>query len=90
MQKAHYANITICPPLLRKEIMEQEIFAGRHLLVYLVNAGYMSNIIRWHEQHPEYEVHCFTDSSTVKGKWQYRDNLYFHSLDDRKIGRAHV
>ena len=80
-----YKNITVSPPLLRKEVKQQELFTGKHILVYLVNPGYMKNIIRWHKDHPQCEVHCFTDSPSIKGKWQYHEHLYFHSLDDRKF-----
>ena len=85
MQQMKHKHLHVCPPLLRKEIAEQEVFAGKHMLVYIVNAGYMKNIIRWHEQHREVEIHCFTDSAAVKGKWEYHEGLYFHSLDDRKF-----
>jgi uncharacterized protein (TIGR00661 family) len=80
-----YRRIKICPPLLRKEIAQQEIFKGKYILVYLVNAGYMKNIISWHKENPDMEIHCFTDSPAVKGKWQYAEGLYFHALDDRKF-----
>lgn len=80
-----YKNITITPPLLRKEVAEQELFHGNHILVYILNAGYMQDIINWHKEHPETELHCFTDSKTVKGKWRFDDTLCFHSLDDRKF-----
>jgi uncharacterized protein (TIGR00661 family) len=85
LKRANHHNIYVCPPLLRNEVKQQEVFQGKHLLIYLVNAGYMKNIIEWHKNHPEYEVHCFTDSPAIKGKWQYHENLYFHSLDDRKF-----
>ena len=85
MTRTIYNNIHVSPPLLRNEVKQQEVFHGKHLLIYLVNAGYMKNIIRWHKECPQYEVHCFTDSPAIKGKWQYHENLYFHSLDDRKF-----
>jgi len=85
MQRMQYDRIKVCAPLLRKEIAQQEIYKGKYILVYLVNAGYMKNIIDWHKQHPETEIHCFTDSSAVKGKWDYSESLHFHSLDDRKF-----
>lgn len=85
MERAYYDRIRISPPLLRKEIAEQEILSGKYILVYLVNAGYMKNIINWHKENPDTEIHCFTDSAAVKGKWQYAEGLYFHSLDDRKF-----
>lgn len=82
-----YKNIIISPPLLRKEVFEQELFEGNHILVYILNAGYMQDIIEWNKKNPKVELHCFTDSATVKGKWQYNDTLCFHSLDDKKFLR---
>ena len=81
----NYKNITVCPPLLRKDVFQQEVFGGNHILAYLLNSGYMQEIINWHKQHPEVELHCFTDSATVKGKWHYDETLCFHSLDDQKF-----
>ncbi|TWI81575.1 uncharacterized protein (TIGR00661 family) [Lacibacter cauensis] len=78
-------NITVCPPLLRKDVFQQEVFGGDHILAYLLNSGYMQEIISWHKEHPEVELHCFTDSATVKGRWHYDETLCFHSLDDQKF-----
>jgi uncharacterized protein (TIGR00661 family) len=85
MERKKHNHIKVCPPLLRNEITGQDVYTGKHILVYLVNAGYMKNIIQWHKEHPQIELHCFTDSPAIKGKWQYHENLYFHSLDDRKF-----
>jgi uncharacterized protein (TIGR00661 family) len=87
MDRPVYKKIRVCPPLLRKEVARQELFDGEHILVYLLNSGYMKEVINWHKNHPQVQVHCFTDSATVKGKWQYHENLYFHSLDDQKFLR---
>lgn len=83
LQQQYYKNIIISPPLLRNEVFEQTVFDGNHLLVYILNSGYMQDIITWHKVHPEVELHCFTDSKTVKGKWRYDETLCFHSLDDK-------
>jgi uncharacterized protein (TIGR00661 family) len=87
LQQQIYKNIIISPPLLRKEVFEQELFEGNHILVYLLNSGYMQDIIEWNKKNPGVELHCFTDSATVKGKWQYNETLCFHSLDDKKFLR---
>jgi uncharacterized protein (TIGR00661 family) len=87
LQQQEYKNIIISPPLLRKEVAEQELYEGNHLLVYLLNSGYMQDIINWNKANPQTQIHCFTDSATVKGKWQYSDTLCFHSLDDKKFLR---
>jgi len=71
------------PPLLRKEVFEQEIDEGSYLLTYLVNSGYAEEIIRWHNGNPEVEIHCFTDKKDLVEK--YNDKLHFHKLDDKKF-----
>lgn len=78
-------KLKVLPPLLRKEVFEQDIHSQPFLLAYVLNAGYMQDIINWHKAHPDTELHCFTDSKAVKGKWRYDDTLCFHSLDDKKF-----
>jgi uncharacterized protein (TIGR00661 family) len=78
-------KLKVLPPLLRKEVFEQDIHQQPFLLAYVLNAGYMQDIINWHKTHPDTELHCFTDSKAVKGKWRYDDTLCFHSLDDKKF-----
>jgi uncharacterized protein (TIGR00661 family) len=82
-----YKNIIPCPPLLRNEIKAAEPFQGKHLLVYIVNAGYMDNIIKWNKDNPDVEIHCFTDSKKVRDKWEYNESLTFHSLNDQQFLR---
>jgi uncharacterized protein (TIGR00661 family) len=79
--------IVPCPPLLRNEIKSVEPFKGTYLLVYIVNAGYMENIIEWHKKNPDVTLHCFTDSNKVKDKWEYSDTLTFHCLNDQQFIR---
>jgi uncharacterized protein (TIGR00661 family) len=79
-------KIIVSPPLLRNEVLCQENnYDGKYMLAYLVNAGYMKEIIEWHHLHPEVEIHCFTDAAGIKEKWEYQKNLFFHPLDDRKF-----
>lgn len=76
-------SIIAFPPLIRKQVVEQEIKPGKFLLVYIVNSGYREEIISWHKQNPEVELHCFTDKKELDGR--YDDTLYFHKLDDKKF-----
>jgi uncharacterized protein (TIGR00661 family) len=59
------------------------------ILVYLVNSGYMKDILKWHKENPEQKLQCFTDSKKVKedfsGEWIVDETLSFQSLDDRKF-----
>jgi len=82
-----HENIYPCPPFIRNEIKSVEPFKGAHLLVYIVNAGYMENIIEWHKENPSVPIHCFTDSKKVKDKWEYSNTLTFHSLNDQQFIR---
>jgi len=77
------------PPILRKEISLLETGDANYILVYLVNSGYMNEILHWHQNYPDQKLHCFTDSKKVKnqyaGEWKVDETLSFHSLDDRKF-----
>ena len=79
------SKLKVLPPVLRREVFEQDIHQQPFLLAYVLNSGYMQDIINWHKTHPDIELHCFTDSKAVKGKWRYDDTLCFHSLDDKKF-----
>lgn len=82
-------QIRLMPPLLRRELKNIQVSHGNYLLVYLVNAGYMRDIIQWHKQHPGVQIHCFTDSPEVaqmeKGVWEIDATLSFHRLDGMKF-----
>jgi len=56
-------NVTVVPPLLRKEILQAQHETNNHFLVYLVNSGYFEEILNWHYEHPDQMIHCFTDNA---------------------------
>jgi uncharacterized protein (TIGR00661 family) len=80
-------KLVVIPPVLRSELMGVHAHDDGYLLVYLLNEGYMEEIRRWHDAHPDVRLHCFTDSrlvrDTYKGTWKVDDTLSFHALDDR-------
>ena len=73
------------PPILRRELLSLHSRDEGYLLVYLVNSGYMKDILEWHRENPEVHLRCFTDSREVReehfGHWQVDAKLSFHSLD---------
>ncbi len=73
------------PPLLRNEVLNYPVTTENYLLVYLLNNGYMEDIINWHKQNPETLLHCFTDRENMDGTEKYDETLYFHKLDDKKF-----
>jgi uncharacterized protein (TIGR00661 family) len=78
-------SIFVVPPLLRSEVLEYPTQKQNYLLVYLLNSGYMEDIISWHKRNPMEELHCFVDKKTIKDVEAYDDKLFFHQLDDRKF-----
>jgi uncharacterized protein (TIGR00661 family) len=82
-------RLQVIPPVLRPEVAQVEPCDHDFILAYLVNEGYMDEILAWHARHPSVVLHCFTDSSKVReqygGTWKVDDTLTFHSLDDRKF-----
>lgn len=82
-------KLVVCPPLLRKEVFQLTPKEEDFILVYLVNSGYMHDLILWHKKSPATKLVCFTDSKDVKdrynGIFQLDDTLTFYSLDDQKF-----
>ena len=85
LREINKRNIALVPPLLREDIFTLDIQKGDYILIYLLNAGYMEEIIHWHEKHPEVKLHCFTDKKDMEESWQYSDTLCFHRLNDKKF-----
>lgn len=78
-------KVTIIPPLLRDEVFEQSRENGNYLLVYLLNSGYMEEIIEWHKKNPDTELHCFVDKKDILDVWAYSNKLFFHKINDKKF-----
>jgi uncharacterized protein (TIGR00661 family) len=79
------ANISVVPPLLRKNVFEQEVSKKDYYLIYLLNSGYREDIIAWHQKNQHIEAHCFCDMPETYDTLKYGENLYFHKLDDAKF-----
>lgn len=80
-------RLRVVAPILRREVMTLTTSDEGFILVYLVNSGYMSDILRWHAAHPGVRIHCFTDDEGVRVRhsrfYRVDDALCFHSLDDQ-------
>ncbi len=81
----HSDNVTVVPPLLRKEIFDLQANQKDYYLVYLVNNGYYEEIISWHKSNPTIELHCFTDKpETLLESYPYRSQkLHLHAINDK-------
>lgn len=81
-------KLIVCPPILRRQLFQLTPDpAGKFALVYLLNHGYAEQIIRWHEAHPELELHCFYDKPGAPAEERRDATLTFHRLDGEKFLR---
>ncbi len=80
-----HEDVVIVPPLLRREIFELESEQEDYFLVYLVNNGYYEELIEWHKNNPNVEVHCFTDQpEKLQTTYPYANTkLFVHALNDQ-------
>jgi uncharacterized protein (TIGR00661 family) len=79
-------KLVIAPPLLRGEVFEQKVQHNKHFfLVYMVNAGYSEDVIKWHEKNKDIFLHCFWDRRDMPEEYHFDDTLTFHQLNDQKF-----
>lgn len=84
--KIHTNNkeVTVVPPLLRKEIFELETQQDDFYLVYLVNNGYFEEILEWHKTNSNAELHCFTDQpDKLYSNYTFdKQKVFVHAIND--------
>jgi uncharacterized protein (TIGR00661 family) len=81
----HDDDVTVVPPLLRKEIFELKTISDNFYLVYLVNRGYFEEVLAWHHKNPKMEIHCFTDKPEgLKEDYLFdQKKLQVHAINDQ-------
>jgi uncharacterized protein (TIGR00661 family) len=79
-------RLHVCPPLLRASLFEMPTdVRGRFLLAYVLNPGYTDEILRWHSQYPDVELHCFCEKTKGEPVSRHDSTLWFHKLDGTKF-----
>ena len=74
-------KVTVVPPLIRDDIKSLKSANEDFILGYMVNDGYAEEIISWHKQHLDVEIHCFWDRKNIVEKYRPHKNLYFHQIN---------
>jgi uncharacterized protein (TIGR00661 family) len=76
----------VSPPILRKQLFDlHPDFSGGHLLIYLLNHGYATEIIEWHKQNPTIPIHCFYDKPDAPAEDKVDATLTFHKIHGEKF-----
>ena len=80
-----HKKLFVAPPLLRKEILEQNTKNENFIHGYILNNGYANEICDWHKQNRNVKAHFFWDKKTRKQTTSVHNNLSFHKIDDQKF-----
>lgn len=76
-------NLTVLPPLLRKELKELCPEKGDYYLSYVVNPGYGEEILSNAAKNPGIKIVAFWDKKSASDPYQPLPNLIFHKVNNR-------
>ena len=83
--KAH--SIAVTPPLIRDEVRQLTPTSKPFILAYITHHKLSEDIINWHANHRDVEIHCFWNNKEFVDEWQFRENLTFHQVNSEKFLR---
>lgn len=78
-------RIAVVPPLLREEVLNLKPTNENYILGYMVSNGYAAEVIKWHKENPEQEIHIFWDKKDEEEELVVDNNLTFHKINDTKF-----
>jgi len=77
-----YGKIAIVPPLLRQEVLQQEVTDGDYIHGYMLNSGFAGELTTWSENHPTQPLHFFWDKKKATQTQLLTPMLTMHKLSD--------
>lgn len=80
-----YESISIVPPLLRSEIYTLKPQKGNYLHGYMLNDGFVDDLVCWSNKHAEVPLQFFWDRRDAQAKMQLTSGLVMHTLDDKRF-----
>ena len=85
MKEDNQNNITVVPPLLRRDIISISPESGDYLHGYMMNNGLISSIEDFHKSHPEIVLHFFWNNLEANEETHLDNTLSYHLIDDVKF-----
>lgn len=76
-------GISVVPPLLRSEVLNQRIINGNYIHGYMVNSGYADELVSWSKAHSTEKLHFFWDKKNAPLTTALSPTLTMHTLDDK-------
>jgi len=77
-----YGKISVVPPLLRQEVLQQKVNNGYYIHGYLLNSGFATELTSWSKNNPEQYLHFFWDKKNVEQTKKLTTTLSMHRLSD--------
>jgi uncharacterized protein (TIGR00661 family) len=78
-------SIAVTPPLLRDEVKKLTPESKPFILAYITHHKLSEDIINWHADHRDVQIHCFWNNKEFTDEWQFRENLTFHQVNSQKF-----
>jgi uncharacterized protein (TIGR00661 family) len=78
-------QLTVHPPLLRPAVRQASVRTEPFLLLYLLNRGYLREVLQWHDRHPDAQLHVFVQRPGAPPRERVRDTLTLHQLDGARF-----
>jgi uncharacterized protein (TIGR00661 family) len=75
-------NISIVPPLLRQEVLNQDVRQGNYIHGYMLNSGFADELAQWSENNLHQPLHIFWDKKDVEKTQMLTPMLAMHQLSD--------
>jgi uncharacterized protein (TIGR00661 family) len=80
-------SIAVTPPLIRDEVKKLTPTSKPFILAYITHHKLSEDIINWHSNNRDVEIHCFWNNKEFVDEWQFRENLTFHQVNSEKFLR---
>jgi uncharacterized protein (TIGR00661 family) len=85
MPDDEFHSISVTPPLIRDEVKKLKPTSKPFILAYITHHKLSEDIINWHANHRDIEIHCFWNNREFADEWQFRENLTFHQVNSEKF-----
>jgi len=77
-----HGKISIVPPLLRQEVLQQEVSNGDYIHGYMLNSGFATELTTWSKNNTDQYLHFFWDKKEVGQTQKLTPTLTMHRLSD--------
>ena len=80
--RLQYGKISVVPPLLRQEVLQQQVINGDYIHGYMLNSGFATELTAWSKNNTDQYLHFFWDKKNVDTKKNLTPRLTMHKLSD--------